>query len=434
VVDRLGDPDDPRSWYKPSARRGRCNERCMRLCSGYDAIVANTNEANMFVHDLFFCAGRKVLWWVHESNLADYQHLYRHQGALLRAVPGSVFVTQRSFENYRHLNLSHPVVISNSMDTSRVNRRVNLRDWYRRKLGFGPRDVVVLQIGTVSEHKNQLKTVRAMRKALERQQQQQQQQHGRVGGEGGTAADAGLLTGLRLNLIIVGNTHLNPAYEKEIFDEIAGTAGSASATATSGDAQGQGQGQGHDQVRGGKLRATTGAGRGSSSGSSSGAPPRTPQKPHEPPPPPPHRLSIAARVQVHDKTSDTAKYFEAADLYVLPSSRESFGLTLLEATMHGLPIVTSGADGIKDVFDRGTEFTVMAPDWANESAATFADALTDFAANPNDPARYAMVRRAQRRVRRRYRASEKMLDLVSEINRVAHGAGAAFEPKEQAPL
>ena len=128
------------------------------------------------------------------------------------------------------------------------------------------------------------------------------------------------------------------------------------------------------------------------------------------------RESVARNVGVHDKSSSTAKYFEAADLYVLPSSLESFGLTLLEATMYGLPIVTSGADGIKDVF-AADEMTILDPRWdqRESSSPSYAAALSAFARQLNDRERYARVRKAQKRVQRMYTPSSKML----------FGAGAA---------
>jgi glycosyltransferase involved in cell wall biosynthesis len=131
-------------------------------------------------------------------------------------------------------------------------------------------------------------------------------------------------------------------------------------------------------------------------------------------------VSVAGNVAVHDKTSNTDRYYEAADLYVLPSSLESFGLTLLEATMYGLPIITSGADGIKDVFDPD-EMTILDPSWDSLETATppFAQALDSFAQKLNDRERYMMVRKAQNRVRRMYTPGSKMLEMAAEIARVA---------------
>ena len=48
-----------------------------------------------------------------------------------------------------------------------------------------------------------------------------------------------------------------------------------------------------------------------------------------------------------------AQLMAAADVFVLPSKIESFGLTLLEASAAGLPVVCSNAGGITEVFRDG---------------------------------------------------------------------------------
>jgi glycosyltransferase involved in cell wall biosynthesis len=332
IIQRYGHPADPNSNYKPNAKN--CDASCKRICSEFDILVANTNEAMLFVHDMFHCV-QKILWWVHESNWEDYQVHYRYQGELLKAVQGSVFVTQRSKDNYKKLMLQNSVVIGNSFDTSTINRAVGLRAMYRKQLGLGTRDVLVMQIGTMVSHKQQVRTVQAIRQAINEQNSDQSRN-------------------TKINLIMVGNTRVNPQYENEVYAQISPLGG----------------------------------------------------------------VSVANNVAVHDKTSDTAKYFEAADLYILPSTLESFGLTLLEASMYGLPIITSGADGIGGVF-AADEMTVLNPDWIDVPKTTsFADAISTYARWPNDISRYSMVRKAQTRVQKLYSTERKMLELTSELARM----------------
>ena len=53
------------------------------------------------------------------------------------------------------------------------------------------------------------------------------------------------------------------------------------------------------------------------------------------------------------KKEKVAQLMATADVFVLPSKMESFGLTLLEASAAGLPVVCSNAGGIPEVFQDG---------------------------------------------------------------------------------
>jgi glycosyltransferase involved in cell wall biosynthesis len=56
-----------------------------------------------------------------------------------------------------------------------------------------------------------------------------------------------------------------------------------------------------------------------------------------------------------------AQLMAAADVFVLPSKMESFGLTLLEASAAGLPVVCSNAGGIPEVFQDGFDALLYPP-------------------------------------------------------------------------
>lgn len=67
-------------------------------------------------------------------------------------------------------------------------------------------------------------------------------------------------------------------------------------------------------------------------------------------------LGIADRVEfvgfLHDGQVDRA--YENADVYVMPSVSEPFGLTALEAAAHGVPVVVSRSAGVAEVLERGS--------------------------------------------------------------------------------
>jgi glycosyltransferase involved in cell wall biosynthesis len=73
-------------------------------------------------------------------------------------------------------------------------------------------------------------------------------------------------------------------------------------------------------------------------------------------------VQIRSRVSsVHSSNeTETAAIYAGADVYVLPSLFEGTPLTLIEAMMSGMPIVTTSTCGMKDVIDDG-ENGLLAP-------------------------------------------------------------------------
>lgn len=72
----------------------------------------------------------------------------------------------------------------------------------------------------------------------------------------------------------------------------------------------------------------------------------------------PYMISEAARLGVLDKFiftgflrgDDKDKIYQAADLYVMPSVSEPFGITALEAAANGTPVLISKQSGVSEVF------------------------------------------------------------------------------------
>jgi len=65
------------------------------------------------------------------------------------------------------------------------------------------------------------------------------------------------------------------------------------------------------------------------------------------------QLGVAERVQFLGRIENVAPLLACADLFLLPSDNESFGLSALEALACGVPVVASSAGGIPEVIRDG---------------------------------------------------------------------------------
>lgn len=71
------------------------------------------------------------------------------------------------------------------------------------------------------------------------------------------------------------------------------------------------------------------------------------------------------------------RHYQDADLFVLPSRRESFGLVLAEAMACGLPVVATTAGAIPEVVEDGVTGVLVAPDDPEALANTVVSLLSD---------------------------------------------------------
>ena len=77
----------------------------------------------------------------------------------------------------------------------------------------------------------------------------------------------------------------------------------------------------------------------------------------------PRLRSIAGKdIQFTGQIEDAARYLQAADLFVLPSSTEGLSNSLLEALSSGLPVLATSVGGTRDVIQHNVNGYLIPPD------------------------------------------------------------------------
>jgi glycosyltransferase involved in cell wall biosynthesis len=66
-------------------------------------------------------------------------------------------------------------------------------------------------------------------------------------------------------------------------------------------------------------------------------------------------LQLKSRIQFVQGRSDVNTFLGRADIFVLPSRHEGFGLALVEAMAAGLPVIASNIEGPADIVTDGED-------------------------------------------------------------------------------
>ena len=90
-------------------------------------------------------------------------------------------------------------------------------------------------------------------------------------------------------------------------------------------------------------------------------------------------LGVSDRVLFLGKHASVEELLACADLFLLPSENESFGLAALEAMACGAPVVASSTGGLPEVVEHGVSGYLHPPGSVREMAEAGLDILTDAA-------------------------------------------------------
>ena len=123
-----------------------------------------------------------------------------------------------------------------------------------------------------------------------------------------------------------------------------------------------------------------------------------------------HSLHLDAVVSFLDWRDDVASLMAASDLFVLPSTRESFGLVILEALALGVPVIATRVGGVPEIIRTGKTGILIEP----RDSGALARAMTWALTNPTQAGQLA--RQGQAMVRQRLSVEA----MVRATNRVYH--------------
>lgn len=98
-------------------------------------------------------------------------------------------------------------------------------------------------------------------------------------------------------------------------------------------------------------------------------------------------LGVSDRVRFAGPMANVETAYYAADVFVMPSSREAFGMVLVEAMAAGLPVIASRLEGVTDeIVDEGITGYLVAP----RDPAALAEALLRVLRQPAEASRLGM--------------------------------------------
>ena len=138
-------------------------------------------------------------------------------------------------------------------------------------------------------------------------------------------------------------------------------------------------------------------------------------------------LGVARRVHFVGGTSRPERYFHDADLLVLPTKNDPWGMTLIEAMAAGLPVVTSGVAGASGVVRRSHAGVVI----DDPSPSVLAAELRALLAAPQ---RMIELGSAGRVAAREYSVERNTRDTLAVYERVIRDKrGARPAPRSVAP-
>lgn len=105
------------------------------------------------------------------------------------------------------------------------------------------------------------------------------------------------------------------------------------------------------------------------------------------------------------------EYYGTADLYLCPTTKASFGITLLEAMACGTPVLASDIVGFRELVDGGGEAVLVPP----RQAGAWAEVVVDLMGNPSRRAAMGEAGRTKAAVYAWPRVAERIFEVYQRV-------------------
>jgi glycosyltransferase involved in cell wall biosynthesis len=109
---------------------------------------------------------------------------------------------------------------------------------------------------------------------------------------------------------------------------------------------------------------------------------------------------------------DPERFYRIFDVYVLPSTREGFGVTIIEAMASGTPVVACRVRGPRDIITDGVDGILV----KDRDPGELADAVNFFLEEPE--ARESYTQKARDKVSKDFDHKRMRSQLLAEYNRL----------------
>jgi glycosyltransferase involved in cell wall biosynthesis len=142
------------------------------------------------------------------------------------------------------------------------------------------------------------------------------------------------------------------------------------------------------------------------------------------------RSGVGERIHFEGFQPDPRSYLASADLFVLASRRESFGLAILEARAAGCAILATSVDGIPELLDQGRCGVLVSPHDPAALAGQISRILKD------QHLQQTLRKEATRGLERFTvaRMSSEVLAIYMELLREKRPVGPLIAPDPAAPM